>query len=97
MRLYLTNNDRYRVRLSDKSIVSCRWDDHALRFAVKGMRGDRIIVTDSITAVSPMTNGRTIVWTPLDDCFRDMHKGKGRRERKERSDSGSAWMHPYNK
>jgi hypothetical protein len=55
------------------------------------MRGDRIIVTDSITAVSPLSS-RTIVWTPLDDCFRDMHKGK---QRKERTDSGSAWVHPY--
>ncbi len=90
-RLYLTHNDRYRVRLTNGDTVSCRWDDSTLRFAVKGMRGDRIIVTDSITAVSPLSS-RTIVWTPLDDCFRDMHKGK---QRKERTDSGSAWVHPY--
>lgn len=96
-RLYLTHNDRYRVRLSDKSIVSCRWDDPNVRFVVKGLRGDRVVVMDSIKSVSPVEHNRTITWTSLGDCFRDMHKGKGRRERKERSDSGSAWMHPYNK
>lgn len=91
-RLYLTNNDRYRVRLSDKSTVSCRWDDSTLRFVVKTMRGDRVVVMNSITDVSPMANGRTIVWTPLDRCFRDMHKGK---QRKQRADTGSTWQHPY--
>jgi hypothetical protein len=99
-RLYLTHNDRYRVRLSDNSTVSCRWDDSTLRFVVKGLRGNRIIVTASILDVSPMTpSGKTIAWTSLGDCFRDMHKGKGARERKERWDSGSAsppaWRHPY--
>ena len=99
-RLYLTHNDRYRVRLSDNSTVSCRWDDSTLRFVVKGLRGNRVVVTDSIRDVSPMTpSGKTIAWTSLGDCFRDMHKGKSPRDRKERWDSGSAspppWKHPY--
>ena len=98
-RLYLTHNDRYRVRLSDKSIVSCRWDDPNVRFVVKTLRGDRVVVMNSIKSVSPKANNRTIAWTSLGDCFRDMHKGKSPRDRKERWDSGSAspppWKHPY--
>ena len=93
-RLYLTNNDRYRVRLSDKSIVSCRWDDPNVRFVVKTLRGDRVVVMDSIKSVSPMANNRTITWTSLGDCFRDMHKGK---QRKQRADTDSTWQHPYNR
>lgn len=91
-RLYLTHNDRYRVRLSDKSTVSCRWDDPNVRFVVKTLRGDRVIVMDSIKSASPVEHNRTITWTSLRHCFRDMHKGK---QRKERADTGSTWQHPY--
>jgi hypothetical protein len=91
-RLYLTHNDRYRVRLSDKSIVYCRWDDPNVRFVVKTLRGDRVVVMDSIKSVSPVEYNRPIFWTFLGNCFRDMHKGK---QRKERADAGSTWQHPY--
>jgi hypothetical protein len=94
-RLYLTHNDRYRVRLASGDTVSCRWDDPHMRFVVKTMRGDRVLVTDNIKSVSPVENNRTIVWTSLGHCFRDMHKGKEGKQRKERADSGSTWQHPY--
>ena len=98
-RLYLTHNDRYRVRLFDQSIVFCRWDDPNVRFVVKTLKGDRVVVMHSIRKVSSMApRGTAIVWTSLGNCFRDMHKGK---QRKERWDSGSAspppWKHPYNR
>jgi hypothetical protein len=85
-RLYLTDNERYRVRQYNSVIVVARWDDSTMRFVATTMRGEKVVPTDFIGAVAAFTNDRrgTIKWTPLDECYREKHR-----------ESKKIWTHPY--
>lgn len=87
-RLYLTDRDRYRVRILNGRVVVCRWDDAALTFHTG--RGDerRTVDMDRIGACAAFVfEGRaTIRWTPWAHCYRAKHRPVVASQR---------WVHPY--
>lgn len=85
-KLYLTDNERYRIRMFDASVVVAYWDDHTMRFIVKTTRTTKPLLMDAVAAVAPFHSDRRYAhcWTPLDQCFRAKHKHEPR-----------TWVHPY--
>ena len=87
-RLWLTPNDRYRVRSTSGRVDLVRWDDAACVFRYE--RNERPVDMLAIAAVSPFaSDGRAaITWTPYEQCFRAKFKPADTRRR---------WVHPYAK
>lgn len=85
-RLYLTDRDRYRVRMTDARVVQCRWDDAAFAFVTGRGQERRTIDMSRVAAVSSLAHwGRCrIVWYPFDRCYRAKHAPKV-----------ATWVHPY--